>query len=212
MTEIMPYPEINPLSGKASQLLVFLHGLGSDGHDLISLAPFMQQALPECHFMSPHGVERFDMAPFGRQWFSLRDRKEEVLKRLVQNSAPKAVEIIRQKQQELGLSNSDTIIFGFSQGTMLGLYLTLTADEPFKAMIACSGRLIEPEQMKNNSTPVCIIHGIDDDIVPVGESERMAEYCAEHNIKHETLFIPNLTHSIDAEAIMFATNFILRSR
>ena len=53
--EILPYPEIKPITDTAKRLVVFLHGLGSDGHDLISLAPLMQDALPDCHFISPLG-------------------------------------------------------------------------------------------------------------------------------------------------------------
>ena len=87
--EIVDYPEIKPLSGKADKLLVLLHGVGSDGHDLIGLVPFIQEALPHHHFISPHGVEPYDMAPFGRQWFSLKDRDNTTISQLVKNNSAK---------------------------------------------------------------------------------------------------------------------------
>lgn len=63
----MDYPEIKSLNKKADKLVVMLHGVGSDGNDLISLVPYIQNSLPNCHFISPHAIEPYDMAPFGRQ-------------------------------------------------------------------------------------------------------------------------------------------------
>jgi phospholipase/carboxylesterase len=95
--EILDYPEIKSANVKATKLMVLMHGLGSDGHDLISLAPFIQQHFPDYHFISPHGVEAFDMAPFGRQWFSLQDRDPEAIMELVKESSKKTREIIKKK-------------------------------------------------------------------------------------------------------------------
>ena len=92
--EILDYPEIKPLSGKVGKLLVLLHGVGSDGHDLIGLVPFIQESLPHHHFISPHGVEPYDMAPFGRQWFSLKDRDNATIYRLVKSNSAKIQQII----------------------------------------------------------------------------------------------------------------------
>lgn len=202
------YPEIKALSDKPTKLMVFLHGVGSDGNDLISLVPYIQKSLKEYNFVSPHGIENYDMAPFGRQWFSLQDRTPQTIVKLAMDNAPKVQEKITLKQKELGLENKDTVLFGFSQGTMMGIYLTLTQDKPFKAMIGFSGKLIPPYQLKNTSTPICIIHGSDDDVVEADESIKLAEYCKNNNIEHKLLLIPNLMHSIDSEGIEFALKFL----
>src|SRR5580704_8861883 len=71
-------PEIPPASGgKPKQLIVFLHGVGADGNDLISLAEEFAEKFPEAHFISPNGPFPYDMAPFGHQWFSLSERTPE---------------------------------------------------------------------------------------------------------------------------------------
>ncbi len=204
----MTYPEIKPLEEKANKLMVMMHGVGSDGNDLISLVPFMQNQLPDYHFFSPNGVEPYDMAPFGRQWFSLIDRAPETIIGLTAKNAPKALEMIQAKQQELGLTNADTILFGFSQGTMMSIYLTLVQEEPFAATIGFSGRLIPPATLKNTKTPICLIHGKDDDVVPASESEKMAEYFDANGISNQLLVVPNLTHSIDAGGMKFALKFL----
>ncbi len=204
----MNHPEIKPLTKKAKKLVVMLHGLGSDGHDLISLVPYIQDSLPDCHFISPHGLAPYDMAPFGRQWFSLQNRTPDVVRNLMSTSAPLVMDIIKQKQNELELTNSDTILFGFSQGTMMGMYLTLIQTEPFAAMIGFSGMLLQPLELNNKETPFCIIHGAEDDVVYAEESLSTAAYLKQNNIKHQLLTVPNLKHSIDDSGIEFALKFI----
>ncbi len=206
--EILDYPEIKPLSGKADKLLVLLHGVGSDGHDLIGLVPFIQESLPNYYFISPHGVEPYDMAPFGRQWFSLRDRDSATISQLVKSNSAKLQKIIEDKQKELSVRNSDTILVGFSQGTMIASYLTLMQKEPFAGMVGFSGRLVKPTELKTTSTPICIIHGLNDDVVPASQSKEFAKYCENNNISYQLHLIPNLTHSIDDEGMQFALNFL----
>lgn len=205
--EILPYPEI-PSENKAKKLVVFIHGLGSDGNDLIALTPFFQVHLQEAHYISPHGVEPCDMAPYGRQWFSLIDRRPDVIKNLAAQNAKHLEAIIQAKQKELGLSNKDTILVGFSQGTMIGTYVTLNQKEPYAALIAYSGRLISPAEIHNKDTPICIVHGMDDEIVLASESKDMADFLSKENIPNEMLIIDNLNHSINNEGIKFAANFL----
>lgn len=208
MTENLSYPEVQPINGNADKLVVFIHGLGSDGHDLIGLVPFMQKDLPNCHFISPHGVEAFDMAPFGRQWFSLNDRDPIIVKNLLTQNVPLLAKIIKDKQRQLNLTNKDTVIIGFSQGTMIGLYLNLIQNEPFACMVGFSGRLITPSECINTETPICLIHGQEDDIVNISEMQIIADYLTKYNISHKTYEIPNLAHSIDHRAINLAIEFI----
>ncbi len=203
----MEYPEIKPLNGKTDKLMVMLHGVGSDGNDLISLVPYIQKSLPNYHFISLHGVESYDMAPFGRQWFSLQDRTPDTIMKLVAVSAPLTFKLIQDKQKELGLTNAETILFGFSQGTMMATYLTLIQEIPFAALVGFSGRLLPPK-LKNKLTPFCLIHGEDDDVVEANGSIDTAEYCKQNNIEHQLLIVPNLTHSIDASGIEFAVEFL----
>lgn len=206
--EILDYPEIKPLKVPAEKLIVFLHGVGSDGNDLISLAPFMQKSLPSYHFISPHGIEKYDMAPFGHQWFSLADRSAPIIIEQAKKNAPIVAKIIEEKQKQLGLTNKDTFIFGFSQGTMIGVYLTLTSEVSYAGMIGFSGRLIPPAAVKNTMTPFCLVHGKEDSVVDYREIEKLAGYLEQNNIEHQKLIIPNLDHSIDAKGMDFAIQFI----
>jgi phospholipase/carboxylesterase len=204
----LEYPEIPALTKNPDKLVVLLHGVGSDGHDLISLVPYIQKSLPSCHFISPHGVEAYDMAPFGRQWFSIADRTPEIIRNLTDNNAKLVKELITKKQQELELTNKDTILVGFSQGSMMAVYLTLTTKDPYGSTIAFSGRLIKPTNLENKATPICIIHGKEDDVVFSSEADILSKYLEENHVKYEKLIINNLAHSIDGQGLKFALKFL----
>ena len=57
--------------GKASNLVVFLHGYGADGKDLIDLANPFSMAMPNASFISPDAPHPCAMSPSGRQWFPI---------------------------------------------------------------------------------------------------------------------------------------------
>lgn len=210
-TELLPYPEVKSLNTPCKSLVVFLHGVGSDGNDLIGLVPFIQKELPDSYFTSPHGVEPFDMAPYGRQWFSLNDRSLPVIKELAAKNVGLLKEIIKNKQRELNLTNKETIIIGFSQGTMMGLYLNFTEAEPFNCVVGFSGRLIPPQECINKSTPVCLVHGVLDDVVDISCMDEIIEYLKKCNIQHTSYKVQNLAHSIDASGLQYAVEFIKKN-
>ena len=67
-------PRLEPKSGKAKQLVVFLHGYGADGNDLIDIGLAWQNLLPDAAFVSPHAPRPCGQAPVGREWFPLTFR------------------------------------------------------------------------------------------------------------------------------------------
>ena len=166
----------------------------------------MRDELPNYHYFSPHGVEAYDMAPFGRQWFSLQDRSSEKIRQLLMINAPKLVDLIKDKQRELRLSNEDTVIIGFSQGAMIGSYIT--SQIKFNCFIGFSGRIAHPEVIQNYSTPYCLIHGEDDSVIEVDELRRGEQYLKEQQIPHQAHALKNLTHSIDGRGLNLAIKFI----
>lgn len=208
--EILSYPEVKSLHSECKKLVVLLHGLGSDGDDLIGLVPFMSKELPDCHFIAPHGVEKFDNAPYGRQWFSLNNRTPDIVRELAAKNSDLAVSIIQKKQAELNLTNKDTIIIGFSQGTMMGLYLNFIQQEPFNCVVGFSGRLIAPQKCINKTTPICLIHGELDDVVDISSMDEIIEYLEKYDIAYSNCKIPNLAHSIDDKGLQFAVRFIIK--
>ena len=195
-------------SGQTKTLMVLMHGLGSNGDDLFGLVPFLQKELPDTHFYSPDGIEECDSAPFGYQWFSLSNRELHTLTQELQRVIPHVTQLIDHKKKQLGLENKDVILLGFSQGSMTAMYLALSATEPYKSVVAFSGALIIPQNIVNTNTPVCLIHGTDDDVLPFSNMDISYNKLAELGVTVEKLAIHNLTHSINMQGIEKAISFI----
>ncbi|MDD9139555.1 MAG: dienelactone hydrolase family protein [Candidatus Cardinium sp.] len=204
----LTYPEVYSKTLPAKKLVVLLHGIGADGNDWIPLAHYMQNNLTDCHFIAPHGIEPYESAPYGRQWFSLLNRDPAVMQPLLARNAPRLMDSIQQKQLTLQLTNQDTVIMGFSQGAMMGIYLTLIQQTPFLATIAFSGLLIAPPACLNTTTPIYLIHGILDNIITVDAVDQAMQYLAKWHIPHNDYKLPHLAHSIDHRGLQQAIDCI----
>src|ERR1700709_1332040 len=111
-------PRLGPRSGAAKKLVVFLHGYGADGKDLIEIGRAWQQVLPDAAFVSPHAPEPCAQAPVGRQWFPLTMRDPDERWRGVTKAAPVLARFIDAELTRRSLPASALALVGFSQGTM----------------------------------------------------------------------------------------------
>ncbi|MGB8839631.1 MAG: phospholipase, partial [Aliidongia sp.] len=131
MTIPLDGPRLKPGSGgPANALVVFLHGLGADGTDLIELAGPLSRVLPHAAFVAPNAPEPCDMAPFGYQWFSVRDRDPHLLSRGADGAAGPLAGFIETELAALRLETPRLALVGFSQGTMMALHLGLRLVPP----------------------------------------------------------------------------------
>lgn len=211
-TQMLTGPALKPLSGgSAKQLVVFLHGLGADGQDLISLSQAFGQVLPDAMFVSPNAPEPCDMAPFGYQWFSLQDRAYPAMLAGVEHAAPALNRFLDRQLDLLGLTDEDMALIGFSQGTMMALYSALRRPNCCGAIVGYSGALIAPEMLLaeiRSKPPVCLIHG-DADPVVMFEAMGAAEIGLKAaGVSVETHARPGLGHGIDPEGIKTACTFL----
>jgi phospholipase/carboxylesterase len=205
-------PSQKPASGgKPKQLVVLLHGLGADGNDLISLAPYWATALPDAEFVSPNAPFPCDMAPYGRQWFSLQDRSPDVILAGVRAAAPILDGFLDDALAARGLDGSALALVGFSQGTMMSLYVGLRRAVAPAAIVGYSGALIAadrlPQEMKGKP-PVLLIHGDADEIVPIERFEQAVAGLKAVGIEPQTLRRPGLGHGIDEEGLRAGGRFL----
>jgi phospholipase/carboxylesterase len=204
-----------PQSGGAPRsLVVMLHGVGSNGADLIGLAPYLAPGLPHTEFVSPDACEPYDMAPVGYQWFSLADRTPAELMREVRRTAPKVQALLDQLLAERGLDDSRLALLGFSQGTMMSLHVGLRRRHAPAALVGFSGALLAGPELLQEVTsrpPTLLIHGTEDEVVspqslPMSEAALRAV-----GVRVETLSCPGLGHSIDEAGIARARAFLERA-
>ncbi|HEV7371644.1 alpha/beta hydrolase [Arenibaculum sp.] len=205
-------PSLAPASGgPARQLVVLLHGVGADGGDLIQLGAELRPFLPHAAFLAPDAPEPCDMAPYGRQWFSLRDRRDEAMTAGAERTVPQVDAWIDRQLAERGLPASALALVGFSQGTMMALNMALRRPEPVAAVVGFSGLLLDPGGLAariRSRPPVLLIHGELDDIVPFGCLAAAGDALRAGGVPVETVARPGLAHGIDPEGLMRAARFL----
>jgi phospholipase/carboxylesterase len=208
-------PELPPASGgKAKQLVVFLHGLGSDGNDLIGLAPLFGERLPDAAFLSPNAPFAFDMAPYGRQWFSLQQLSNPSALAGVKRAAPILNAYLDRELAARGLADPDLALVGFSQGTMMSLHVAFRRAQPIAAVVGYSGRVIAPELLGRelvSRPPVLLVHGDADPVVPFISMRFGEEALAGEGIEVKAIQRPGLGHGIDDEGLAAGIDFVARA-
>ncbi len=205
-------PELAPLSGgDPEQLVILLHGYGSDGQDLISLAPEFAKSLPKAQFLSPNAPFRCEMSPFGYQWFSLATYNNRAMYEGAEDVAPILNHYIDQMLHRFGLEDKNLAFIGFSQGTMMSLHVALRRDNPCAGIVGFSGSLLDYEPIDEHikSRPkVALIHGVMDPVVPYAALGNAVDALEKNNINIRHLSRPLLPHAIDMEGIEFAKEFL----
>ena len=197
--------------GRPSRLVILLHGLGADGNDLIGLAPYWAPLLPTAEFLSPNAPFPCDMAPYGYQWFSAQDRSPPAVLAGVRAAAPFLDAFIDDALAKRGFDDADLALVGFSQGTMMSLYVGLRRSKPVAGIVGFSGRLLAPELLASElrSRPrTLLVHGTDDPLVPY-ESLAVAETALRDiGVSVETLTCTGIGHSIDENGLRRGGSFL----
>jgi len=193
-------------------IVVFLHGVGADKNDLIELAPLFADALPNTLFISPDAPFAFDMAPFGRQWFSLQDRDPAVMRQGAEEASGHLNAFLDAVLETYDLPAAKLAVVGFSQGTMTGLYTLIRRDVPVAGFVGYSGMLLAEEATPDQDVdkfPIRLIHGQDDDVVPAVLSQDGAEKLKSWGYDIDAYYQPGLGHGIDPEGIALAKEFLV---
>ena len=205
-------PSHPPLNGdKPTKLVVMLHGVGSNGDDLIGLVPYLGKALPHVGFFSPNAPYPYDMAPVGYQWFSLADRSPSAMLAGAEAAAPLLQEYIDMLLDKHGLQPSDLALLGFSQGTMMSLYSAPRMQQQIAGVVGFSGALLGATKLREETKsrpPILLVHGQQDDIVPVSALHAAVEGLQQAEFSVQWIVRPGLPHSIDAEGLNAAAFFL----
>lgn len=198
--------------GPARQLVVLCHGLGADGHDLIDLAPLWGRTLPHAAFAAPDAPEPCDMGPYGRQWFSVADRTPTRLAAGAATARDALDAFLDAELARLGLPPDAYALMGFSQGAMTALYTGLRRPVPPRGILALSGALIAPESLAEATVrpPILLIHGEDDEVVPVTRSRTAQSALEASGFGVTALYCPRLGHGIDDAGLSAGALFLQR--
>lgn len=172
MTRVLQALTKQPLSGEVKSVVVFLHGYGANGADLLGLADPLAEHLPDTLFISPDAPEECPGAPMGRQWFPIPwidgSSEEESMRGMTA-----AVDDVNAFLDAIIVDNDilpeQMVVLGFSQGTMMALQVIPRREDEIAGIIGFSGRLLNPDLLKDevvSKPPVLLVHGDADDVVP----------------------------------------------
>jgi phospholipase/carboxylesterase len=213
-------PRLEPRGGAARRLVVFLHGYGADGNDLIEIGRAWQQLLPDTAFVSPHAPEPCAGAPMGRPWFGLTFRDPDERWRGVNAAAPTLNQFLDAELGRRKLPPSALALVGFSQGTMMALHVGLRRPTPPAAIVGYSGLFVLPNNAApevvageiKSRPPVLLIHGDQDELIPVQALFHATQALAALEVPTEWHISPGIGHGIDQEGLRHGGEFLARRR
>lgn len=214
MTRDLEFGRVPPKSGKVRKMVVFLHGYGADGTDLLGLADPLAPHLPDTVFVAPDAPEPCAGNPFGRQWFPiprLDGSSEAVSAASLMQSAQALNAFLDARIKEEGITSADVVLFGFSQGTMMALHVAPRRNEPFAGIVAFSGRLLRPELLKTEARvkpPVMLIHGDADQMVPFGDMRVAGQALTSAGFNVYGHVMKGTGHGIAPDGLQFALAFM----
>ena len=211
-------PRLEPKSGTAKQLVVFLHGYGADGNDLIDIGRAWQGLLPDAAFVSPHAPRPCGQSPMGREWFPLTFRDPNERWAGVNAAAPDLQAFLDDELKRRGLPPTALALVGFSQGTMMALHVGLRRAVAPAAIVGFSGMLVAPEELDpeafiaeiTSRPPVLLVHGDQDQVIPVQALMHAAQGLAALGVPAEWHVSPGIGHGIDQEGLRQGGEFLAK--
>lgn len=215
MTRVLSAGRKEPLSGTARSLVVFLHGYGANGADLLGLADPLSEHMPDTLFISPDAPESCAGVPHGFQWFPIPwidGSSEEESREGMDRAAEDLNAFLDGVMVDEDMLPEQVMLVGFSQGSMISLHVAPRREDPVAGICAFSGRLLEPEALEDEVVcrpPILLIHGDQDDVVPVQSLPQAAEALQQAGWKEVYAHIMKGTgHGIAPDGLSVALAFL----
>lgn len=200
--------------GQATSLVVFVHGYGADGADLLDIADVLAPHLPNTAFVAPDAPEPCVNNPFGRQWFpipwldgsSQEDAAAGMARAVVDLNA-----FLDARLADEGLEPQALALVGFSQGAMMSLHVAPRRDTAIAGVVAISGRLLVPERLEAEAVvkpPVLLVHGDRDEVVPFADMSLAGDALAKAGFATYAHVMKGMGHGISPDGLGVTLSFL----
>lgn len=206
-------PRLLPADGDVRKLVILSHGYGSDGRDLIALGEAWAPLMPHTAFVAPNAPTRCDMAPMGYQWFPLNTLEPGERYAGAQSAAPVLDRFIDEELARYGLREEDLALVGFSQGTMMSLFVGLRRRRQLAGILGYSGMLVAADELEEaiaSTPPVFLIHGSADDLIPARAAIDAAELLGTLGVPAQFHICNAVGHGISPEGMELGGDFLRR--
>ena len=197
----------------ATRLVVFLHGYGANGADLLGLSDVLMPHMPDTAFVAPDAPEA-SPNPGGYQWFGIPEfdgTSPEAREASMASSLADLTAFLDHVMAERDMDESQVVLFGFSQGTMMSLMAAPRREDPFAGVVAFSGRLLDPESLAEvtvSRPPVLLIHGDQDPVVPAQHMPEAAEALGAAGFEVYGHVMQGTPHAIAPDGLSVALAFM----
>jgi phospholipase/carboxylesterase len=211
---IMNFKRLEPKSHSTKSMVIFLHGYGADGADLLSIGNVLAEHLPDTLFISPDAPTKCQISPFGFQWFPIPEMDGSSTSKAIAELDKMCTftnDWINKIIAKEGLNSEDVFLFGFSQGTMLSLYLGPQREQTLGGVIGFSGKLINIESFKSkiaSRPPVLLVHGNEDKVVSPSYLQEAFKELELLNFKVRKHLSVGVAHGIAPDGLTEALKFI----
>lgn len=203
-----------PASAIAKQLLVFIHGYGADGRDLLGLAQPMAQVFPDMMFVAPDAPSQCAASPMGYQWFPIPwlDGTDPTQAQIAMGSAVAQFDaFLDQLSADTGVAAEQTILFGFSQGTMMALHIGPRRMHQLGGIVGFSGRLLQGDSLLKQTQsrpPIQLLHGDCDEVVPYSDMKEAEQTLRDAQFDVRSYTMVGTGHGIAPDGLQVAVDFI----
>ena len=215
LSKIVNGASLQPRSGAPpKKIVLLLHGFGSSGTDMISLAPQWQDALPDTLFLAPHAPQRCGMMGAGYQWWGLSGFAPSALAAGAASAAPAIDAFIDRKLAQYELTDADLALVGFSQGTMMALHVALRRPRSVAAVVGYSGMLAGTVGFAHtdfSKPPVFLVHGTADPVVPVAALHMSESELKRLGVEVTTHISYGVAHSVDPVGLRLGRDFVAQA-
>ncbi len=214
MTRELKFKRRPPLSGETKSVVLFLHGYGADGDDLLGLADPLAPHMPDTAFVAPDAPDPCLSNPQGYQWFPipwLDGSSDEEASEAALQAVKDLDAFVDQLLTQEGIKPDQLIVFGFSQGAMLALRTLVLRETPVAGIVSSSGRLLDPESFAEtvaSKPPVLLLHGDKDEMVPPGYFNEAGQALEKAGFEVFGHVMEGTGHGISPDGLSVALSFM----
>lgn len=205
-------PLLLPEDGRPPrEIILFLHGLASNGDFLHALGPRLQACFPRALIAAPNAPMGFPGVDHAYQWWRFDGLGPRSLAAGVKDAAPALQRYIDALLAASGLSEERLVLAGFSQGAMLAVHAAITRPRTVAGVVAYSGMLAHralPWRAFGRKPPILLVHGGADAIIQPAAHEDAAARLSGYGCAVQPHLRRELGHAVDRVGFATGVRFI----